>query len=76
MTIDGEPMREGKLAASQYDAKGTTYRAANDDVPVNTYCERPGTIALIGDCNRAAGAGSRVRTGCPHYLARRQRREG
>jgi 2-polyprenyl-3-methyl-5-hydroxy-6-metoxy-1,4-benzoquinol methylase len=42
-------MRDGKLAASQYDAKGTTYRAANDDVPVNTYCERPGTIALIGD---------------------------
>ncbi len=51
MTIDREPMRDGKLAASQYDAMGTTYRAANDEGPFNAYYERPGTIALIGDVN-------------------------
>jgi SAM-dependent methyltransferase len=49
MTIDGEPMRDGELAASQYDAMGTAYRAANDEGPFNACYERPGTIALIGD---------------------------
>jgi ubiquinone/menaquinone biosynthesis C-methylase UbiE len=49
MTIGGEPMRDGKLAASQYDAMSTTYRAASEDGSFNAYYERPGTIALIGD---------------------------
>jgi ubiquinone/menaquinone biosynthesis C-methylase UbiE len=49
MTSDGGPMRGGELAASQYDAMGTTYRAASDEGPFNAYHERPGTIALIGD---------------------------
>jgi ubiquinone/menaquinone biosynthesis C-methylase UbiE len=49
MTTDGEPMRDGKLAASQYDAMGAAYRAANDEGPFNAYYERPGTIALIGE---------------------------
>jgi SAM-dependent methyltransferase len=49
MTIDGEPMRDGELAASQYDAMGTAYRAANDEGSFNACYERPGTIALIGD---------------------------
>jgi ubiquinone/menaquinone biosynthesis C-methylase UbiE len=49
MTIDGEPMRDGKLAASQYDAMGAIYRTANEECPFNAYYERPGTIALIGE---------------------------
>ena len=49
MTIDREPMRDGELAAIQYDAMGAAYRAANDEGPFNAYYERPGTIALIGD---------------------------
>jgi ubiquinone/menaquinone biosynthesis C-methylase UbiE len=53
-------MREGQRAASQYDAMGAAYQAANDEGPFNAYYERPATIALIGDV-----AGQRVlEAGC------------
>jgi SAM-dependent methyltransferase len=42
-------MPDGNLAASQYDALGTAYQAANNDGPFNAYYERPATIALIGN---------------------------
>lgn len=42
-------MRDGELAASQYDSMGIAYRAASDEGPFNAYYERPATIALIGD---------------------------
>jgi hypothetical protein len=42
-------MRDGKRAASQYDAMGAKYRAANDEGPFSAYYERPRTIALLGE---------------------------
>jgi ubiquinone/menaquinone biosynthesis C-methylase UbiE len=42
-------MRDGQLAASQYDSMGTAYRTTSDEGPFNAYYERPATIALIGE---------------------------
>jgi SAM-dependent methyltransferase len=40
---------DGERAAADYDAMGTTYRAASDDGSFNAYYERPATISLVGD---------------------------
>jgi len=70
MTIGGSPMRDGKVAASQYDAMGETYRAANDDGPFNACYERPATIALIGNVTGQRVLEAGCGPGAPHQLAR------
>jgi SAM-dependent methyltransferase len=60
-------MRDGERAASQYDAMGSAYRAANDEGSFNAYYERPATIALLGDVTALrvleAGCGPGALTG-------------
>ena len=42
-------VKDGDVAARQYDAMAAEYTADNDDGPYNAYYERPATIALLGD---------------------------
>jgi ubiquinone/menaquinone biosynthesis C-methylase UbiE len=43
------PVRDGDIAARQYDAMSAAYRVNNEERAFNAYYERPATIALLGD---------------------------
>ena len=43
------PVRDGDIAARQYDAMSGAYRVNNEERAFNAYYERPATIALLGD---------------------------